>query len=237
MQKSTKNNEINNPPKAKDCHFSDEKNIRAYIKNTLLEFEAEKKGTKSEKNKEKSDFDSEFLSKKHSKSGKRKRVERELEPIEVLYKRARSLYEERNKEFDLDFVFGEGGEKVGKERKSSVREQKWTYDILTKGTFDDKISAIMLYIKNNPKQTLKYLEIFINMIFNKNRRQTESILLGLKDIFLSDILNNRKHLPFNKVFNNANLGHVNDFKLIDSYYEDKIHSLYLNFLQHYIIYN
>ena len=63
--------------------------------------------------------------------------------MKKIYQKAKNLYYEK----PLDYT------------KKINKEKKWTYDILKSSTFDDKISSLMLYIKENSKQTLKYLEI------------------------------------------------------------------------------
>ena len=81
--------------------------------------------------------------------------------------------------------------------------------------------------------TLKYLEILIRLAENKNRRKNDGVIVGLKDLFLESILNNKKYLAFNQKYNNKNYSQLNDIneeELINSYYEDKIHHLYLRFI-------
>ena len=149
---------------------------------------------------------------------------RKLEPIEQLYQKAKNLYEKKTLSYDLDKI--DYNQKVNKEKR-------WTHDILQKGTYDDKISALLLYIRQSPKNTLKYLEILIRLVENKNKRKNDGIVIGLKDLFLEVILENKKYLAFNQKYNNKNnsqLNNINDEELITSYYEDKIHHLYLRFI-------
>ena len=98
-------------------------------------------------------------------------INRKLEPIEQLYQKAKNIYETKTSPYDLDKI--DFSQKVNKEKK-------WTHDILQKGTFDDKISALLLYIRENPKMTLKYLELLIKLSENKNRRKNDIIITGLK---------------------------------------------------------
>ena len=149
---------------------------------------------------------------------------RKLEPIEQLYQKAKNLYEKKAISYDLDKI--DYNQKVNKEKR-------WTHDILQKGTYDDKISALLLYIRQAPTMTLKYLEILIRLAENKNRRKNDGVIVGLKDLFLESILNNKKYLAFNQKYNNKNkdgLNNINDEELINSYYDDKIHHLYLRFI-------
>ena len=171
-----------------------------------------------------------FLNKKTKRFKKQKKIKkfkgknntRQLEPIEQLYQKAKNIYETKSSSFDLDKI--DFNLKVNKEKK-------WTHDILQKGTFSDKISALLLYIRDNPKMTLKYLDILIRLSENKNRRKNNAIILGLKDLFLESILENKKYLPFNNKYNNIkNVEISNEEELFNSYFEDKVHHLYLRYI-------
>ena len=171
-----------------------------------------------------------FLNKKTKRFKKHKKIKkfkgnnsiRQLEPIEQLYQKAKNIYETKTSSYDLDKI--DFNLKVNKEKK-------WTHDILQKGTFSDKISALLLYIRDNPKMTLKYLDILIRLSENKNRRKNDAIILGLKDLFLESILENKKYLPFNNKYKNEiNNKIINEEELFNSYYEDKVHHLYLRYV-------
>ena len=165
-----------------------------------------------------------FLNKKHKRGNsnnkgnikKNKFHPRQLEPIEELYQKAKKLYEDFSKDYDLD--------KIDLTLKAN-KDKKWTKDILTTGTFEDKISSLVLYIKNNPKYTLKYLEILTKMLEDKNRRKQSSIILALKDIYLENLLNGKKFIPFNLKYKSST-NNVNNDELIEAYFSDKIHNLY-----------
>jgi hypothetical protein len=90
----------------------------------------------------------------------------------------------------------------------------------------------MLYIKENPKQTLKYLEMLFRLLNNKNRRKNESVIIALKELFLEYILQGKKYISFIKTFGNNDIKNIkiSDDKLIESYYEDRIHNLYLKLI-------
>ena len=148
-------------------------------------------------------------------------MNRKLEPIEQLYQKAKNIYETKASSFDLDKI--DYNQKVNKEKR-------WTHDILQKGTFDDKISALLLYIRENPKMTLKYLEILIKLSENKNRRKNDAVIIGLKDLFLESILQGKKYISFNNKYKNILNDKIEEDELFNSYYEDKIHHLYLRFV-------
>ena len=162
-----------------------------------------------------------YKNKKKSKNKNMNNKNRKLEPIEQLYQKAKNIYETKTFSFDLDKI--DYNQKVNKEKR-------WTHDILQKGTFDDKISALLLYIRENPKMTLKYLEILIKLSENKNRRKNDAVIIGLKDLFLENILQGKKYLSFNNKYKNIINDKIEEDELFNSYYEDKIHHLYLRFV-------
>ena len=118
---------------------------------------------------------------------------RKLEPIENLYQKAKNIYDKKSSPYDLDKI--DYTQKVNKDKR-------WTHDILEKGTFDDKISSLLLYIRQNPKMTIKYIEILIKLAENKNRRKNDAVIIGLKDLFLESILQGKKYLAFNQKYKN-----------------------------------
>ena len=164
---------------------------------------------------------SKFKNKNKNKKSNKNFINRKLEPIEQLYQKAKNIYEAKTSPYDLDKI--DFSQKVNKEKK-------WTHDILQKGTFDDKISALLLYIRENPKMTLKYLELLIKLSENKNRRKNDIIITGLKDLFLESILQGKKYLQFNNKYKNILNDKINEEELFESYYEDKVHHLYLRFV-------
>ena len=60
----------------------------------------------------------------------------------------------------------------------------------------------MLYIKENPKKTLKYLEMLFRLLNNKNLRKNENVIIALKELFLENILQGKKYLFFIKPYGN-----------------------------------
>ena len=57
----------------------------------------------------------------------------------------------------------------------------------------------MLYIKENPKHTLKYLEMLFRLLNNNNRRKNESVIITLKELFMEYILQGKKYISFIKL--------------------------------------
>ena len=129
---------------------------------------------------------------KHSKSTNSIKVPEKIKNIEDLLINARRLYEERAQEYDLEFFLT-----MDPSKQKKYKDKKWTAEIIKTGTFEDKISALALYIKSEPKYTLKYLDMLIKMAKKKNRRQTELCVANFKNVvyFLSsNIVSKNKSL-------------------------------------------
>ena len=199
--------------------INDEKDDKNKEKQKSKEKENDKKEEVNILNKKTKRFKHKNKNKKQSKN--KNNINRKLEPIEQLYQKAKNIYETKTSSFDLDKI--DYNQKVNKEKR-------WTHDILQKGTFDDKISALLLYIRENPKMTLKYLEILIKLSENKNRRKNDAVTIGLKDLFLESILQGKKYISFNNKYKNIMNDKIEEDELFNSYYEDKIHHLYLRFV-------
>lgn len=106
---------------------------------------------------------------------------------------------------------------------------RWTANILKTGTLDDKISSLSLLIKKDPKLTLIFLEMLLKMSKKKNRRHSESCIMALKDLFLTDVLTNKKLLNFYQ--NTENKTNLTDEVLFEYYVEDFVHKKYLEFIE------
>lgn len=55
--------------------------------------------------------------------------------------------------------------------------------IMKSGTFKDKVSALSIYIQDNPRHTLKTLENMVEMCSQKGKKDTIIVFLALKDLF------------------------------------------------------
>jgi hypothetical protein len=55
--------------------------------------------------------------------------------------------------------------------------------IMKSGTFKDKVSALSIYIQDNPRHTLKTLTNMIEMCSQKGKKDTITVFLALKDLF------------------------------------------------------
>lgn len=70
----------------------------------------------------------------------------------------------------------------------------------------------------------------MKMAKKKNRRHSESCINALKDLFLTDILSNKKLLNFYQNTQNVSSA-FSDERLLEIYFEDFIHKKYLEFIE------
>jgi ribosome biogenesis protein MAK21 len=56
--------------------------------------------------------------------------------------------------------------------------------ILSSGTFKDKISALSIYIRDNPRYSLKTMENLVSMCENQSKRENLTAINANKDIFI-----------------------------------------------------
>jgi ribosome biogenesis protein MAK21 len=68
--------------------------------------------------------------------------------------------------------------------------------------------------------------MLVKLAKKKNRRQTESSLLALKNLFLDSILSNKKLLPFLQA--TEGIDSPDDDTLVQLYIDDHMHRLYLD---------
>jgi len=71
----------------------------------------------------------------------------------------------------------------------SRSDELWIKKIMDSGTFKDKVSALSIYIRDNPKFSLKTLENLILMCNNKSKRESLTAINAVKDIFNEVLIN------------------------------------------------
>lgn len=72
--------------------------------------------------------------------------------------------------------------------------------------------------------------MLLKMSKTKNRRQSETVLISLKDLFMEEILSNKKLLSFYQNYTKSN-PESNESTLLQYYIDDTVHKLYLSFLE------
>lgn len=154
------------------------------------------------------------------------------------FNKARTLYENYSSEYDIE------------KNKFKNSEFKWVAKMIEKGTYEDKLSALIQHIKKSPKQTLNYLAEISEHLNSKNNRHILITYEALKDVFLNVILENKKYSNFidyiaaykqslqagkdkegnNQDNNPIDSNIVPNNILIEAYVSDTIHKLYFQFI-------
>ena len=85
-----------------------------------------------------------------------------------------------------------------KNSESSIAkaDKRWIQDMLNGGTLSDKVSALTLQVKNHPEQSLKYLDSLLAIAKKKGRRETNTAVDALRDLFCYDLLPPNRKLRF-----------------------------------------
>ena len=106
--------------------------------------------------------------------------------------------------------------------------------MLKEGTITDKISALSLLIQKDPIKSLTYLKTLINLSKKKNRKQAESSIGALRDLFTEHGLlkEDSKLLPFSKNphIMNRKESEIKEKELMEAYFEHQIKELYKEFI-------
>lgn len=64
--------------------------------------------------------------------------------------------------------------------------------MLKNGTLTDKVAALTLLVQENPLCRLGSLETLVNMTTKKGKRECTAAVDSLKDLFINDLLPERK---------------------------------------------
>jgi hypothetical protein len=75
-------------------------------------------------------------------------------------------------------------------------DEKWVNDVIKSGTLSDKIAALALRVQESPFHQLDTLDALIALASKKEHRTAILALEALKDLFINDLLPNRKLLIF-----------------------------------------
>ncbi|EFO27198.1 CBF/Mak21 family protein [Loa loa] len=81
--------------------------------------------------------------------------------------------------------------------KKNMTETAWLSTILTRGTANDKVTAMQILTQRHPVHSLPHVAALVNTVAKKNTREAFSVLGLLKDLFINELLPpTRKLIPF-----------------------------------------
>ncbi|CAD5120512.1 DgyrCDS9078 [Dimorphilus gyrociliatus] len=134
-------------------------------------------------------------------------------------------------------IFDEEVNAYQKERdKRKSSQNKWMKTVLSGGTLKDKTAALTLLIQESPLHNLPNLDNLINMVKKKGRREAMIALDTLRELFISDLLPERKlrdfeQCPLNDAEIKAGMSKDDrDKKLIFWMYESELKKKYNEFV-------
>ncbi|KAL3985664.1 CBF/Mak21 family protein [Acanthocheilonema viteae] len=81
--------------------------------------------------------------------------------------------------------------------KKNMTETAWLSMVLTRGTANDKVTAMQILTQRYPVHSLAHVAALVSTVAKKNTREAFSVLGLLKDLFISELLPpKRKLIPF-----------------------------------------
>ncbi|EGR27397.1 hypothetical protein IMG5_196670 [Ichthyophthirius multifiliis] len=107
-------------------------------------------------------------------------------------------------------------------------DEQWMRKIMTEGTLKDKISALQIYIRDNPKTTIPAIQNLIKFAETKSKKDAILCYNALKMLFSSNLMPDYELKTF---FQNAiNKKDFTDKELIDYYFEHQLKQIYYLFI-------
>ena len=82
-----------------------------------------------------------------------------------------------------------------KENLGGKSGEKWMDELITKGTLSDRIAALALKVQESPFHNLSALDALVEMANRKEQRTAQLALEALKDLFINNLLPDRKLVP------------------------------------------
>ncbi|KRX05960.1 hypothetical protein PPERSA_01038 [Pseudocohnilembus persalinus] len=190
FQKKDKQNRENNDTslqlKKKEIEKINKKQGNIFLQKSTLEsqksnfkniIDQEKNQKPDEKSKVMSKGQKRKLKKKINKEKQENEAKslKQFTPSIELFKKAESLYQEKARE-------------VLQKYKLAKKDEQWLKKIMTEGTMKDKISAIQIYVRDNPTYTLTSLENLLSICESKNKKEASNAFIALKNLFITVLL-------------------------------------------------
>lgn len=88
-----------------------------------------------------------------------------------------------------------------KKKRASTVDEKWMEDVIKSGTLSDKVAALALKVQASPLHELETLDVLVTMANKKEQRTSQLALEALKDLWIHNLLPDRK-LGKHNVFSN-----------------------------------
>ena len=103
--------------------------------------------------------------------------------------------------------------------------------MIENGTLKDKISALSMIIRQEPKSSLKYIDEIIKKAKSKDRKQAFMAIDALQELYTQHLLPDDKKLSSFKDLLSTNAKNITDEKLAEMYYEHMLRASYIDFVR------
>ena len=119
--------------------------------------------------------------------------------------------------------------------KGATSNSSFLRKVISSGTLTDKMASMLLMIQESPMHKMPVLDALLKMAGRKGKREAIMAVDTLKDLFLSDLLPDRKLSFFHEQAVPADVGAggiEEERALVFWYFEDAIKGRYAQFVEH-----
>ncbi|KRY67610.1 CCAAT/enhancer-binding protein zeta, partial [Trichinella pseudospiralis] len=78
----------------------------------------------------------------------------------------------------------------------NANQSRWMNSVVSGGTLSDRVAALGLLVQQSPLHNLKHLDTLLNKVTKKNRHEALIAADVAKDLFIEELLPDRKLIPF-----------------------------------------
>ncbi|KRZ93788.1 Trehalase [Trichinella sp. T8] len=87
-------------------------------------------------------------------------------------------------------------EKETMNKKNNSNQLRWMNSVASGGTLSDRVAALGMLVQQSPLHNLKHLDTLLNKVTKKNRHEALIAADVAKDLFIEELLPDRKLIPF-----------------------------------------
>ncbi|OUC42572.1 CBF/Mak21 family protein [Trichinella nativa] len=81
-------------------------------------------------------------------------------------------------------------------KKNNSNQLRWMNSVASGGTLSDRVAALGMLVQQSPLHNLKHLDTLLNKVTKKNRHEALIAADVAKDLFIEELLPDRKLIPF-----------------------------------------
>jgi hypothetical protein len=117
-----------------------------------------------------------------------------------------------------------------RQREREDSDWQFTQKVLTSGTLSDKVAAMALVVSDDPLHNMGYVDQLLAMAKKKGRREASMAVEALKDLFLHNLLPDRRLVRF-ETRDFAATESIQASDLVMWLFEDELKNKYMDFVQ------